>query len=74
MVYFPNLGIQIIIAGRWWCAHYPDGKIIEFYTHDNVQAGFSTTGYEQNLINQLQKTENFINAKISSQETRYQNL
>ncbi|CAG8749258.1 14413_t:CDS:1, partial [Cetraspora pellucida] len=65
MAYFPNLGIQIIIARSWSCSHYPNGKIIDFYTHDNIQAGFSVTGYEHNLIHQLQKTENFINAKIS---------
>ncbi|CAG8487980.1 3126_t:CDS:2 [Cetraspora pellucida] len=74
MVYFSNLGIQIRIAGSWWCTHYPDGKIIDFYTYDNVQAGFSLTGYEHNLIHQLQKTENFIKTKISDQETKYQNL
>ncbi|CAG8819047.1 25514_t:CDS:2, partial [Dentiscutata erythropus] len=71
---FKNLGIHITVheprdigtvqgvgnPRQGVCKDYPNGKTIRFYVHNGKQSGFSTTDHHQNLINQLQITENYI--------------
>ncbi|CAG8476480.1 4153_t:CDS:2 [Cetraspora pellucida] len=76
---YENLGICINIVepssvgaagGPGVCPHYPGGKTIQFWIHNNNQAGFSVIGYEQNLTHQLEITENYVSETINKLQNK----